>query len=445
MSHQSLEEAIQSAGGAVELLRDLGVGRFTDLPTEFTHWIEEQRAWAESCALMDLSYHMTDFEARGPDAIELFSDLAVNNFDGFEPGEAKQLVVANPDGNYIGDAILFHLDDEEFLSVGAAPATNWLDYHAQTGDYDVDVEWRGRPVATDADPVYFRYQVQGPEAIPIVEEAIDGSLPEVGFFNFAEVAIDGTSVNALRHGMAGEPGFELFGPYEEGEAIAETLMTVGEDRGIRRVGAEAYQTPTIRLGWLPLPVPAIYDGESTKAFREWLPARRGILSIGGSFDSEDITDYYVTPVEMGYDHVIDLDGDFVGRDAIAAELENPRREKVTLVWNADDLTDAFGSLFTEGETAKFLEFPHPRWAACPYEEVRTDGELIGVSTDKGYIYNEREMLSLAIVDVDHAEPGTEVSLVLGEPADNTNPKVERHAQTEIRATVAPAPYAEDNR
>jgi len=222
-------------------------------------------------------------------------------------------------------------------------------------------------------------------------------------------------------------------------------MDVGAEHGIRRVGAEAYQTPTIRLGWLPLPVPAIYDGESTREFREWLPARRGMLSIGGSFDSDDISDYYVTPVEMGYEHVIDLDHDFVGREAISAELDDPQREKVTLVWNADDVVDTFASLFSDGETYKFLDFPHPRWAACPYEEVRKDGDLVGVSTDKGYIYNEREFLSLAIVDVEHADPGTEVSLTLGEPADNTNRKVERHAQKEIRATVAPAPYAQDNR
>ena len=53
------------------------------------------------------------------------------------------------------------------------------------------------------------------------------------------------------------------------------------------------------------------------------------------------------------------------------------------------------------------------------------------------------MLSLAIVDVEHSEPGTEVTLVWGEEnGGSSKPVVERHVQTEIRATVSPVPYAE---
>jgi len=38
--------------------------------------------------------------------------------------------------------------------------------------------------------------------------------------------------------------------------------------------------------------------------------------------------------------------------------------------------------------------------------------------------------------VEHAEPGTEVTVVWGNPG---------HPQKHIRATVAPAPYKQDNR
>ena len=51
--------------------------------------------------------------------------------------------------------------------------------------------------------------------------------------------------------------------------------------------------------------------------------------------------------------------------------------------------------------------------------------------------------ALAMVDVDHSEPGTEVTLVWGEEGGGSaKPVVERHVQTEIRAIVGPAPYAE---
>jgi syringate O-demethylase len=53
------------------------------------------------------------------------------------------------------------------------------------------------------------------------------------------------------------------------------------------------------------------------------------------------------------------------------------------------------------------------------------------------------MISLAMIDNQHAQPGTELTLVWGEEkGGSTKPTVERHRQLEIRATVAPAPFAE---
>ena len=441
----SLEDALQSAGNPVELLRDLGVGRFTKVRDVYTHWIEEQRAWNEAVALADQSYHMTDLRVEGPDALELYRDLGVNSFEEFPEGKAKQLVVCNPEGYLIGDAILFSLGGDEFLSVGASPANNWLDYHAETGDYDVSSAFQARPVATREDPNNFRFQLQGPNAHDLMAEVVDGNLPDLSFFNHAPATIDGHEVRLLRHGMAGEPGFEFWGPYEQGGTVKSIVREAGEAYGLRRLGSLSYQTANVVLGWLPLPVPAIYDGEAMADFREWVSARRGILSIGGSFYSEDVSDYYVTPVELGYDRFVSFDHDFVGREALEAEMDDPRRRKVTLVWDEEDVSRVNDSLFESGETYKYIDLPHPRTAACPYDEVLVDGEHAGVSTDKSYVYNERALLSLAVLEVEHAEPGTEVTIVWGEHDPEANPKVERHVQTEVSATVAPAPYGEDKR
>jgi vanillate/3-O-methylgallate O-demethylase len=71
-----------------------------------------------------------------------------------------------------------------------------------------------------------------------------------------------------------------------------------------------------------------------------------------------------------------------------------------------------------------------------------DGQTVGIATFCGYSYNERSLLSLAIVDNDIGI-GNEVVLVWGEEDGGTNrPVVERHRQTEIRAVVSPCPYSE---
>jgi syringate O-demethylase len=52
------------------------------------------------------------------------------------------------------------------------------------------------------------------------------------------------------------------------------------------------------------------------------------------------------------------------------------------------------------------------------------------------------MLTLAMLDVEHSEPGTEVVFIWGEEGGGSSkPTVESHVQTEIRATVHPAPYS----
>ena len=62
----------------------------------------------------------------------------------------------------------------------------------------------------------------------------------------------------------------------------------------------------------------MYSGESLRAYRRWLPASgyEGSASIGGSFVSDDIEDYYFTPWDLGYGGYVKFDHDFVGREAL---------------------------------------------------------------------------------------------------------------------------------
>jgi len=122
MSHQSLEGALAAAGSPVEFLRH-NTGRHPyPVPKEHTNWIEETRSWQETCCLSDLSHHQKDLYVEGPDALSVFADLGVNDFDDFQPGQAKQFVAANPDGDLIGDAILFYLDDRRLKLRGTPVA-----------------------------------------------------------------------------------------------------------------------------------------------------------------------------------------------------------------------------------------------------------------------------------------------------------------------------------
>jgi len=245
--------------------------------------------------------------------------------------------------------------------------------------------------------------------------------------------------------MAGAPGLEIWGPHEEREEIRAAIVEAGEEFGLRQVGARAYATNTLESGWIPSPMPAVYSGEKMKAYRQWLPGRgyEATASLGGSFYSDNVEDYYLTPWDLGYGFMVKFDHDFTGKEALEKIAKHPRRKKVTLAWNGDDVTRVLGSLFQKGDHFKCLDLPLTNYASLSYDKVLSNGKMAGLSTFSSYSYNERTMLSLAVMDEEHSEIGKEVTLIWGEEGGGSaKPTVERHKQTEIRATVSPVPYAE---
>lgn len=448
MSSLSLEDVIRTAGNPVDLLRNSQIGpyAFPVVKHEFTNWRDEQRSWRETCALFDQSHHMTDLYVEGPDALKVFSGLGINTFKNFKVNQAKQFVACNHNGFVIGDAILFYLDENKFNLVGRPPAANWVQYHVETGGYKAKAEKDERSAINQGRRKVFRYQVQGPHALKVMEKVTGKPAPDIRFFNMETLQIAGGDVRALRHGMVGQPGWELFGPWEHAEQVRDAIVEAGKEFGIRQVGARTYPTSCLESGWIPSPLPAIYTGEEMKPYRQWLTAKsyEAMASLGGSFNSNDITDYYLTPYDLGYGSFVKFDHEFVGRAALEKMAGNQKRKKVTLVWNGEDIKRVFGSLFHEGgDIEKYIDLPLANYSTLPYDKVLKSGKTIGVSTYTGYTYNERAMISLAMVDVEHSDPGVEVTVVWGEQGrGSTKPTVERHQQAEIRATVASVPYAE---
>jgi vanillate/3-O-methylgallate O-demethylase len=445
---ETLEGVLQRVKSPVDLLRNSQIGpyAFPVVRPEFTNWRDEQRAWRESCALFDQSHHMTDLYVAGTEALDVLSHLGVNSFKNFRVGQAKQFVACSDDGHVIGDAILFYLDENRLSLVGRPPAGNWVQFHVETGGYHATTERDERSAANQGRRRLFRYQVQGPEAVRVMEKATKKPIPEIRFFSMDTFNIAGHDVRALRHGMVGQPGWELFGPCEHGEEVRNAIVEAGRAHGIRQVGSRAYPTSCLESGWIPSPLPAVYVGDGMKAYRQWLSAGsyEATASLGGSFSSDDITAYYLTPWDLGYGSLVKFDHEFVGRAALEKMATRPHRRKVTLVWNGDDVARVQRSLYSgPGDAAKYIDLPLANYATLPYDKVVKGGRIVGLSTYTGYTYNERAMVSLAVMDEEHSRAGTEVVVVWGEEArGSSKPTVERHVQAEIRATVAPAPISQ---
>lgn len=439
----SLQTAIDRVGNPVDLMRDNPRRAFSHgygfVPGEFTNWQEEAMAWHTSCALLDQSHHMNDMFVEGPDTARLLASLGVNSFAGFGNDKAKQFIVTNHDGHYMGDVVLFGLSDTRVDLVGRRTALDWVEFNAAKGGWNVTVErdlqsvdrGSGRP------PKLYRYEIQGPATRQLVEKLTGEPMPEVKFFGMTSLTIAGRHARALRHGMAGQVGFELFGPWAEGAQVHDAILQAGQEFDIKQIGSTAYSTANLESGWIPGPMPAIYTPE-LRDFREWLPASAA-GSMGGSMYAKDISEYYVTPYDLGYGRFVRFDHDFVGSDALRARAEEPHRHKVTLVWNPDDVARMFSSLWTPGPTNKFFRLPKARYGQYQMDEVLVDGQRTGISMDCGYVVRDQAVVSLAVVDEAFAQPGTEVEVLWGENPNSAKPGVEPHEQVAIRATVESAP------
>jgi syringate O-demethylase/vanillate/3-O-methylgallate O-demethylase len=417
------------------------------IPPAFSNWRDEQRAWSEAAVLFHQSHHMPVLFLDGPDAFDLLQKLAINSLANFTLDRAKQFVGCAPSGHVIGDCIVYRHGADRFELISGMPLLDWVHYQAETGGYDVTVS-RDDPSTTNATGrrVKYRFQLDGPTAGEAFAAAIDGDAPEIPFFRTTTVTIAGCDVLVLRHGMSGHQGVELSGPYEDEERVRTALLEAGKPHGLIPAGTQSYFSTPLSSAWMAYPVPAIFSGEEMRGFREWLSGTgwEANTQLGGSYRTSNIEDYYAMPHELGYEHIIKYDHDFIGREALESIPVDSLRQRVTLVWNHDDLAKVFGSQFGAGPRYKSLDFPVAYYAFNQFDEVTVDGELVGLSCHAGYLNPEGEMLSLAMLERRHVEPGTEVVVTWGEPdGGSRKAQVERHEQTTIRATVATAPYAAD--
>jgi len=415
----------------IQAMRRTPPGYFTSRwgQPEYTDWQDESMSWKETCYIGDWSF-LWERRFKGPDVLKLFADYSVNSYAKFDINQSKHCIHTNRDGKVIAEGIVTRLAEDEVMLFGRG--TFWMDYQLRHGNYNVESKAEN----------WYNFQVSGPYAVHVVEKACGQNIRDIKFMHNGHIKIAGHDVVALRQGMAGEIGYELQGPYEDAEDVYRAILEAGQEFGIRQLGGRAVFInhleacfPTIVTDYLP----AIFDedlAEYLNEFRSAMPAFASTFNIAGSFESDDIRDWYKSPVELGWSKVIKFDHDFLGREALEKEVAAPKRVIRTLVWNPDDVVEVYASLFKEEQPFDFMEMPRDQRGFMYCDKVMNGDTLVGTTTSRGYSYYFRKMLSLATVDVEHAEIGNELTVIWGAPG---------HPQKRIRATVAPAPFKKDNR
>ena len=254
----------------------------------------------------------------------------------------------------------------------------------------------------------YRFQLDGPIAAQIFAAAVDGEPPEIAFFRTAQVTITGHEVLVLRHGMAGHQGVEISGPFDDEAEVRDAILTAGEPYGIRPVGTQAYFSTPLSNALDGIPGARHLHGRGTARLPRVAARRRlgGAHQLGGSFVSPDIEDYYVTPYDLGYGHMVKFDHDFIGREALESLPTEKRRRRS--FWSGTAATSSGSTRHSSARPP--LQVDRAPRRLLRLEPVRRGarprGTPVGVSCHAGYMNPDGELLSLAMLDAAHADPGT---------------------------------------
>ena len=263
-----------------------------------------------------------------------------------------------------------------------------------------------------------------------MEKVTGKPVPDIKFFNMDVFQIAGCKVRALRHGMVGQPGWELFGPWADGEKVREAIVEAGREFGIRKVGARTYPTSTLESGWIPSPLPAVYTGELDEAVSRVAQGHelRGDGLARRQLRLEEHRELLPDAVRLGLRRC--SCASITSSSAAPRSRRSPRsRSARKSRWSgtATTSTRCSASCSTRGKFSKYIDLPLANYSTLPFDKIVKGGKTVGLSTYTGYSFNERAMLSLACIDVKHAKPGTKVSVVWGEDGGGTKkPTVERH-------------------
>jgi len=290
----------------------------------------------------DLTPHRP-IEIRGRTAGEFVQHVYSNDMD-LEVGGIRFALLLSEDGGILGDHIVTRLDDERYLAI-ASPVNEhdieWLRSHAPR---DVTV--------IDRDSVYAGIGLWGPDARAVARVLTENDLSNSGFpfFTTQRIRLGGVPVTAMRLSAVGELGWELWTPVEFGTTLWDDLWAVGADYGMVPVGDRAFSSLT-----------------AEKGNRQW----------GTDVTAEE------TPYEAGLGHAVDMDTDFIGKDALQRHL-------------AGGVERTLACLMLDGVRSV------PDVGA----DVRTDGEVIGTIVRSEYGFSIDEGIAFSYLPTEYGDPGT---------------------------------------
>ena len=242
-----------------------------NMPIQYEGILAEHKWCREKAALFDIC-HMGEFLFKGDFVAGGMDDLFTFSVSSIPVGRSRYGFLLNGNGGVIDDLIVFRLGEDEAMIVVNA-ATIDKDYSA------IRERLRGgefRDITTET----AKLDLQGPLSRDVLVEILGPEVGKIPYFRFIRTEILGVPAIISRTGYTGELGYEMFLPSGKVRELWDLL--VGDER-VKPAGLGARDVLRLEVGY------SLY---------------------GSDIDEE------TTPLEAGLGAFVNLDGKFIGCEAL---------------------------------------------------------------------------------------------------------------------------------
>ena len=309
---------------------------------------EESRAVRERVGFSEAS-NFAKYKVSGEGSAAWLQRLFTNSLP--KIGRTVLTGMLNPQGKIVGEFSISRIGEEEFFLFGSQAAEvhhpRWFLAHLPE---DSKIRFETLSLSMVG------LTVAGPRSRDVLQKLTDTSLAtkDFPFMSFRKVNIGMAPVWLSRMTYTGDLGYEMWMAPEYQRYLFDLIWDAGREFDMRLFGFRALITMRLE-----------------KNFGTWFREYRPIY----------------TPLEAGMDRVLKFDHDFIGREAVEAEMKagGPKRKLVMFKVDVDPQApaDVIGD-----------------------EPVFHDGKVVGWITSGGYAHYSGVSLALGYIPAELANEGT---------------------------------------
>jgi len=249
------------------------------MPVQYSNVIEEHQATRMKAGLFDIC-HMGEIEVKGPQAFELLQWVLSRNIDGQAIGQVKLSVITNENGGIIDDLTVYKFDQDHYMIVTNAGTKDkdfsWIEKQKkEKGFSDVNI--------ADISDQTGKLDIQGPLSQIILQKITESDLNPLRYYHSMNTKVMNMPALVSRSGYTGEDGFEIYADSRKIGEIWDELLKIGAGLGLKPAGLGA---------------------------RDTLRLEAGMMLYGNDMDET------ITPLEVIYGWITNLEKDFVGSAAL---------------------------------------------------------------------------------------------------------------------------------